>query len=183
MNVQLPDFIIADLYKNNLVITEDTVAKKTLSDVQFTKNQQEKNEEIGLTENKKWFLGDHKKKVTILVNNSDAIFMDDESLQLLSGILSACKLNIGDVAIINLHQTKINYNTLKQQLPSDYIFMFDINPLNIQLPVTFPMYQVQQYDNCTFLFAASLHNMKGDSKEAKVEKSKLWISLKKTFNI
>jgi hypothetical protein len=51
------------------------------------------------------------------------------------------------------------------------------------LPFSIPDYQVQQYANCTFLSAKDLHQMTNDSQDAKLEKTKLWICLKKIFGV
>jgi len=64
-----------------------------------------------------------------------------------------------------------------------FVIAFDLTTKDIQLPFTIPNYQVQVHDNCKFLFAASMKLMEGDAQEAKLEKSKLWISLKNMFQL
>ena len=128
-------------------------------------------------------MGDNQKKITILLKDSSAVHVADESLQFLTAILAACKLNMGDVAIVNTANQAINYAQIKTELQPKTIILFDINAASIALPFEVPQYQVQQYDNSTLLFSAPLQSMLVKTDAAKLEKGKLWNALKKTFNI
>ncbi len=177
MNIKLPDFLIAELYKNSLVSADEAV-------ISPIKSMADKNaEDIQNEENKKWFLGDNKKRIVILVNEANAVFIDDDALQLLTRILAGCNLNLADVAIINFHKNSADYLQLKKALEPQYFFLFGVTALQIQLPFTIPQYQIQQYDDCTFLLAPSLISMLGEDEKTKKEKTKLWNCLKKIFNI
>lgn len=194
-NILLPDFILADLYKNTLVVLDDVKPKKAI--VQTVEASIESSTKLAVEpivealpaqiksthKPEKIFLGDNKKNITILVKENNAVYLNDESLNFLSNILGACKLNLGDVAIVN-HQTEpMLYPLLKEQLSPNFLLLFDVSPTEINLPFTIPFYQVQAYNNCSFLTAPSLQNMLGTSQEAKLEKSKLWLSLKKMFGL
>src|SRR5690606_30914710 len=48
------------------------------------------------------FLGSNEKKVLLLVINPDVAFLSEEQLTLVTKMLKACELNLGDVAIVNL---------------------------------------------------------------------------------
>ncbi|MEP6512864.1 MAG: hypothetical protein ABJA79_03280 [Parafilimonas sp.] len=177
MNIKLPDFLIVELYKNSLVDTDEAV-------ISPIKSMTDKNaEDIQNEENKKWFLGDNKKRIVILVNEANAVFIDDNGLQLLTRILAGCNLNLADVAIINFHKNGSDYLQLKKALEPQYFFLFDVTSLQIQLPFTIPQYQIQHYDDCTFLLAPSLTSMLGEDEKTKEKKTKLWNCLKKIFNI
>lgn len=185
MKIQLPTFIIADLYKDSLVITDDSPVKDIsietggkvtdLKEVSVERKQEETA--------KKFYLGENKKKITILIKDDKNVYLSDENLQLLTGILSACQLNLSDVAIVNYDKNAFAYNELKQELQPKFLLMFDVTPQQIQLPFTMPHYQKQPYDSCTFMSAPSLTTMQKNTKEAKVEKSKLWVCLKGIFEI
>lgn len=170
--IQLPDFLIVDLYKNSLVIVNDQQKLEKIP------TEPEK-----LTTTRQWYLGSNLQKITLIVCEKEAVYLQDDSLQFLSAILGACKLHIGDVAIVNYHHDPVSYTFLKEALSPDFILLFGVSAKQIQIPFTVPNYQVQQHDNCSFLLAASLVNMLGTSQEAKLEKSKLWLSLKKMFNV
>ncbi len=169
---QLPDFLIADLYRNNLVILEDEVKK-----------QAKPEKKLIPTAERQWYLGNNDKKIIILVNEKEAVYLPDASLQFLSSILNACKLNLGDVAIVNFQNDPVSYQFLKEQLLPKHVLLFGITAKKLLLPFMIPDYQVQKHDNCSFLQAPALETMQGDSQDAKLEKSKLWLSLKKMFGI
>jgi hypothetical protein len=183
-NNLLPPFVIASLYKDDLVlvdakeISKPTLATETKKSESITPAIEEAQplKPIG-------FLGDNQKKITILLKDSSAVHVADESLQFLTAILAACKLNMGDVAIVNTANQAFNYAQIKTELQPNTIILFDINAASIALPFEVPHYQVQQYDNCTLLFSAPLQSMLVKTDAAKLEKGKLWNALKKTFNI
>ena len=170
--IQLPDFILADLYKENLVI---------LKEIQVIEKQTAKiKNELPET---KWFLGDNKKNICIVVNDLEAVYLNEDLLNFLTTILGACKLNLGDVAILNYNNNNFQYSFIKEQLSPKYLLLFNIEANAIQLPFTIPYYQVQQYDKCSILTAPTLQIMLGTTEEAKLHKSRLWLSLKKMFTI
>ena len=184
MRIQLPDFIIADLYKSSLVVIEDKrvkQAKEFRSEV--TEIPSVANPGAPRQHEKNWYLGENLRHIIIIVNDNENVYLNDNSLQLLTSILGACKLTLADVAVINYAKNRYNYQQLKQLLQPSYCFLFDLTTIDLQIPFTIPQYQVQQYDDCTFLIASSLQNMAGTSSEAKSEKTKLWNCLKKVFNI
>ncbi len=166
MKIHLPDFVLADLYKNSLVIADDVTASKP-------SNKAEAAPAL--------FLGGNEKHVTILVNDKQNRYIDDESLQLLTNMLTALQLSLQDVAVINIHATPFSYKEITEQFGSRVCLLFDVPTQLIQLPFQMPDYKVQAFGNCKFLCSASLSKMKGNGKEAKLEKTKLWMSLKTIF--
>jgi hypothetical protein len=208
---QLPDFVIASLYTDLLILGNDVETRKYESStaieniaVPIIKTAPVKTEKtepkpaavpptkpiaakpvviVSDSTEKQWYLGNNGKKITILIKEADVAFVNDQHLQLLSNILNACKLNLGDIALVNHFNTALVYNELKQKVQPKFIIAFDLQTKEIQLPFTIPNYQVQVHDNCKFLFASSLKTMEGDSQEAKMEKSKLWASLKNMFQL
>lgn len=208
---QLPDFVIANLYTDLLVLGNDVGTQKYESStaieniaptpVKTVAPATVKTEPtpakvpdpkpfapkpvatVPVNAEKQWYLGNNGKKITVLIKEADVAFINDLHLQFLSNILNACKLNLGDIALVNQLNTTFAYNELKQKIQPKFIIAFDVQPKEMQLPFTIPNYQVQVHDNCKFLFAASLKTMEGDSQEAKMEKSKLWASLKNMFQL
>jgi hypothetical protein len=171
-NIQLPGFLIADLYKNSLIIAGDE-----------SKTEKEIPKTVKDTPPRQWFLGSNLRKITLLVNEKEAVYLQDDALQFLSAILGACKLNLGDVAIVNYHNDAVDYAFLKENLSPGFILLFGVTAQQLILPFTIPNYQVQKYDNCQFLLCPPLDKMLGESQQAKLEKSKLWLCLKKMFNV
>ena len=171
MKIQLPEFVLADIYSNNLVIVEKSVVNKTEQDIKPAINKP-----VDVSEKKEskqpaaWFLGDNKKNITIVVTDKKHVFLDDESLNLLTGIL-------------NFNQTPMNYDKISAHLKPINLFMFNVTTHELGLPFSIPHYQVQHYANCTFLSANDLHQMTDASQDAKLEKTKLWVCLKKIFGV
>jgi hypothetical protein len=184
-NNLLPPFVIASLYKDDLVLVDTTESSRKRTEALDTKKSEAIAPETKDANIQKpiSFLGNNQKKVTILLSDSLAVHVADESLQFLTAILAACKLNMGDVAIVNTANQNTNYTQIKIELQPSTIILFNISAASIALPFEVPQYQVQQYDNCTLLFAAPLQAMLLKNEAAKLEKGKLWNALKKTFNI
>ena len=162
-NIQLPDTILQGLYSKCLYDLDPH--KSVLSDITAS--------EIN-------FLGNNQKKIIILVNSEAAIYLPDDELNFLLGILTACKLSMADIALVNLAKNPdINYSFLTDQFKADKVFLFGLNAGAIALPLEFPHYQVQQFNNQVYLSSVSLNEMQVN----KEEKMKLWVCLKKIFSI
>lgn len=129
------------------------------------------------------FLGNHRRKITILVHSPGSAFLPDDQLSFLTKMLEACRLNIGDVAIINTAAAPVTITALRQQLKPSTILLFGLEPTAIRLPINFPAFRLQPYDDCTYLSAPSLHLLVQPSEDSKLLKSKLWICLKTLFNV
>jgi len=170
----LPAFLLASFYKNKLVIPTESkpaaisaVAKPTHLPAAETR----------------WYLGENKKQVTIVVNQSSVAFLTDDQFTLLTGVLKACKLNMADVSIVNLANSAKNFTQLHQTLNTRFLLLFDVATSAIDLPFSIPLYQLQSYDQCQILQATSLNSMLGDGTAAKDEKMKLWNGLRKMFSV
>lgn len=126
------------------------------------------------------YLGNNKKNVLVVVNYDNAVHLPDEELAFLTNMLAACKLNLGDVVIVNNSNYKEStYKDFITQFKSKIVFLFGVEPQAFGLPVSFPPYQVQSFANCTFLFTPTLEEQREDT----LLKSKLWVSLRTIFNI
>jgi hypothetical protein len=165
-NIQLTPAAVTALFKN-LLYSEES-------------KQVERPERVKEEKSAFKYLGQNNKKILLLVNYSDAVFLPDKQLDFLTSILSACKLNLADVAIINsANPADINYKVLAKELQIQHAILFDISPASLSLPVDFPAYQVQSFSNCTYLHSDSLEALAAD----KELKTKLWLCLKKIFGL
>lgn len=125
-------------------------------------------------------LGDNQRNILLIVNNEDVVFLPDNELTFLTGILGACKLTMADVAIINLHNNpEIVYKELITHFKAKVVLLFDVEPATFGLPMNFPQYQIQPFSGSSFLYSPSLKELEND----RVEKSKLWVCLKRMFNL
>ena len=170
----LPAFLLASLYKNKLVIPTEGKSAVLSAAIQ---PPQVPTAEI------RWYLGENKKQVTIVVNQSTVAFLTDDQFTLLTGVLKACKLNMADVAIVNLAKSAKNFTQLHQTLNTRFLLLFDVATSAIDLPFSIPVYQLQSYDQCQILQASSLNTMLGEETAARDEKMKLWNGLRKMFSL
>jgi hypothetical protein len=129
------------------------------------------------------FLGKNARHVAIIVHSPADAYLPDDQLQLLTKMLDACKLNLGDVAIINQATQAVHFTQLADQLHSEKTLLFGVQPEQIGLPLSFPTYKEQEYAGCTYLLANPLGDMNQPNEEGKALKGKLWGCLKKMFNI
>jgi hypothetical protein len=129
------------------------------------------------------FLGNNRKHIAIIVHSPGTPFLPDNQLSFLTKILEACRMNIGDIAIVNAATTPVLIADLKQQLNPTAILLFGLEPVAIKLPINFPVFRLQPYDSCTYLSAPALSQLVQNSEESKLLKSKLWICLKTLFNV
>jgi len=155
---------IADLYKNNLVELDGDNPPALLPVVQV-----------------QWkFLGENKKNVLIVINDADAVHIPDKQLSFLINLLNACKLNLGDITILNFrHYSAEDFNNIISYFKPKTVFLFGVEPAEFGMPVLFPHFQVQSYKESIYLFSPSLQETEPD----KILKSKLWVCLKKIFNL
>jgi hypothetical protein len=166
-NLELPAELITELYGNHLVEFKAT---------SIDKPETRKEKPVHLLS-----LGGNEKRITILVAEESQAFMKDEELEWLQKMLQACKLTLGDVAIVNTHSKEFSMPLVRQQLRPEKIVMLGPNPSDLQLPLNFPQFKVQEHDQCTYLFAPSPKELNQETKEGKLLKSKLWVSLQKLF--
>lgn len=198
----LPDFILADLYPNSLVLVEGnhtphqaaaaetapgatgTLTAAPATAARTTPGVPAKATPIvKAAKPQQWFLGNNGKKITILVSEPDAVYLNEDHLNFLTKILGACQLNIGDVAIVNTLQQPVTFNEIKKELDPEVCILFNVASGNIELPFTVPHYQVQQFGGTRFLLAPAFTAFNEQAADAKLEKTKLWVSLKKIFNL
>jgi hypothetical protein len=162
-NIQLPAIVLHDLFKDSLV--------------DLNTHQPDNSDSTATSLS---FLGNNQKKIAIIVADEQAIYLPDEELNFLMGILSACKLTMADVALLNIKKNDaFTYAELEQNLKAETILLLGVLPAQLELPLQFPVYQVQKFNNQVYLAAPALHLLAQD----KAEKTKLWNCLKQVFSI
>ena len=161
-NVKLPSIIISSLYKNYLVDLESG-----------EKSVIEEKEKIN-------FLGGNGKSILLLVNHTDVSFLPDNQLTFLLGILSACKLNMADIAVVNLSKTdNTEHKNLPEFFKAEVIILLGIEATALSLPFKIPDFQVQLFKDKKYLFTPALDVLEKDGQL----KKKLWTALKNIFSI
>jgi hypothetical protein len=129
------------------------------------------------------YLGNNQKKIIFLVNSNDAVFIEDKHLTFITKLLEACKMNIGDVAIVNHALHPVVIAELKKQLDPQMIILFGVSSVDIKLPFSFPQFKTQLYDGCTYVLVPTLNELDTDTHESKLLKSKLWVCLRQLLEI
>jgi len=162
-SIQLPAFVIQDLFQKNLVDLSGNEKKK----IQST------NKELN-------FFGGNKQHIILLVNNPDTAFVNDQQLTFLSGILNACKLTLEDVGLLNIASyPAISYKKISETFNPGIVIMFSITPDTIQLPFLMPDFQRQSYNNQVYVAVPALDALEND----KDLKRKLWTVLQQIFSL
>jgi hypothetical protein len=175
-HINLPAFVIADLYHSSLIDNGKASIKLKPGEI-FT----EKTPTLVPTETIVWkYLGENRKKILIIINYDGVVYLPDDEFNFLTDILGACKLSIGDVAIVNLNNHPgASYKELTNHFKSKNVFLFGVEPATFGLPMNFPHFQLQLFANNSFLFSPVLKELEND----KLLKSKLWVCLKRIFKI
>ena len=170
-HIKLPASVVADLYHSSLIETDETVVSQVADDTIEDKPANHSGW--------KW-LGENRKNVLIIVSYTDAVHLPDNDLVFLTGIIGACKLSMADVAVVNLtNHPQASYKELVAFFKSKVVLLFAVEPASFGLPMSFPHFQIQPFAGNSFLFSPSLKELEND----KILKSKLWVCLKRLFNL
>ena len=163
-NFQLPLHLLSELYKNSLVVLDDKqINTDSLKEENFN------------------YLGDNLKHILILVKDIESVHLNDPDLNFLTGILSACKLTIADVAILNMQRnTSTNLERIISYFCPNTIISFDFTLSQItDLQINNSKYEIHKINQTPFLNSSALHYVSNNVDE----KKKLWGCLKTMFSI
>lgn len=129
------------------------------------------------SENKIDCLGGNEKSILFLVKDPQNKFLADEEMNLLSNLITACKLTMADIALVNNGHALINYQQLSNHFHSKKILLFGIDTSELQLPFTIPHFQIQTFNEQLYMTAPPLNQFL-TNKDLKME---LWLCLQKLF--
>lgn len=178
-DIQLNSALLAEMYRDSLVGINEGLQQNIHAQTREDKQGPEKNDPGTETLVVKQ-LGSFKKKILFVVRYPGITHLPDEQLSFLTSILAACKLSLADVAIVNLSNVpSATYHDIQEELRSVVTVLFGITPEEFEMPVNFPEFQIQPFNNCTFLHTPVLENLESD----KILKSKLWVCLRRIFNL
>jgi hypothetical protein len=183
-NNKLPNSVLVNLYKESLVLgtASANVDKKAPTSLPIEeKNSTIEAEEPLIAPIK--FLGEHQKKILVLVQDMDAVHLNERAFDLLTSILNACKLTIADIALINLANKNFSLHQILTQVPSDFVLIFDINPMQLKIKLPTKLYTPILLGTTQLLFSNNLSQMQGIDQASKIEKTKLWSALKLIFKL
>lgn len=169
-HIQLPPLLLADLYKTQLV---ESASIQT--DLPPTPEKTKSKKGIQ-------YLGKNQKGICLLVSYAKDVYLPDDQLNFLTSILQACRLNLGDVAIINHYRDKISFEELRKQLDFNYLLVFGVDCTDLRL-AEIPLFEIQHMNDCQVIYSPAAEQLNNNSPESKQLKSKLWICLKQLFNV
>lgn len=159
-NIQLPAILLQQLFKDSLIELNEVQLNNEIEQPSFT------------------YLGRYQKKILLLVAVKEALYLQDEALEFVIKFLGACQLSMDDVAILNIDNNKhINYTNITSTLQPNIVLLFGISPQQIDMPLSFPYYQVQKYNNQIFLYCPTMVELLQDVEQ----KKQFWACLKQIF--
>lgn len=157
-DISLKTRLLADLYRNSLVETRASSVP-----------------ESGRIK----YLGNNQKNIVVIVSYPGVPFLPDGELSFLTNVLAACKLSLADIAIVNMEGFDISGLQDFIDREGRSILLFGVPPLSIGLPINFPAFQLQPFNQRTYVYAPALSEIESD----KSLKAKLWTALKVLFGI
>jgi len=164
-DIQLDSSLLVDMYRNSLVEMRDIRPMQGKEDAPRPGRQ---------------YLGEFRKNILLIVHYDLETYLPDPQLNFITSILGACKLGLGDVAILNIaHLPGEGYKHIQEKFKSNVTILFGLSPQEFEMPLDFPEFQVQPFNNCTFLHTPVLEKLEND----KVLKSKLWVCLRRVFGL
>jgi hypothetical protein len=171
-NLQLSNAMIAELYPESLV----SGTRFSLENKSVKTNPVE--QEPAYT-----FLGDNLRHVCFLVNVPDSTFLQEDQMTFLQKILSACKLNLTDISLLNSARNTVSFSGLKEQLRPGILFLWGDQPVNIPEIKNLPDMTVSNLDDFLVVPVLSAFSMNLETPMALELKQRLWVLLKKIFNL
>ena len=163
-NFQMPIDLMSELYKDSLIVLDEKqISSESLKSTGFIS------------------LGNNKRNILLLVDETEAVYLKEENLEFLTGILTACKLTIADIALLNIVNNKnIEIEPMIRFFQPETMIFFGINIGKINSPVLQNrLYEIQKINQINCLNASSLKQIAANVEE----KKKLWSCLKTIFSI
>jgi len=202
----LPPAVLVSLFKVSLVLPENKInpalieeqnANLAADQEAFAKKNKKKEPTIESNNNQELpvpeeamealtnfkYLGDHHKKIVVLVNDPASVYLNEADFILLTSILNACRLTIADIALVNLGNQKAGLHQILNLLPSKLVIAFELDSKALKIKLPTPLYKVIPLGENNLLFSKSLAGMQGTDANAKQEKAKLWAVLKQIFQL
>lgn len=127
------------------------------------------------------WLGSFNKKIMILVNDPTAVHLAENELALLTKMLEALKLSIADVALVNTARHAGNMAELLLALPATTVLLFGVEPFSMNIPMRFPYFQIQRWNDQVYVYSPSLLQLNTPSPDQVSHKKSLWITLQEVF--
>jgi hypothetical protein len=118
---------------------------------------------------------------TIILTNGEKLKTTDQQYIFLQNILKACKIEPAETALLTDVDPAVlgGSSSLNAKYSSPVVLLFGLTPSILSLPIHFPAFQVQAYQECKYMWAPGLDEIAAD-KSLKVT---LWQCLQKIFGL
>jgi hypothetical protein len=173
-HIRLSSELIAALYPESLVGGEEPVLIK--ENVRISKPVADKTPTYP-------FLGENNRSICFLANYPEVDFLAAEQLVFLQKMLAACKLNLNDIAILNIAHVGFDLAELRVQLHPQIIFLWGTSPASVGLRSGLPDFNISILDGISVIPVLNPGLMSGNSPEGTELKQRLWVCLKKLFTL
>lgn len=177
-DLQLPDTLIAELFKNSLIQTDTNLNRQEVSEKIKLPNIETASTSPAIN-----YLGSNLKKIAILVYYPGHAHLPEDHLNFLINVLKACNLTIADIAIINIAKQPLDLNTLKTLLKTEKLLNFGVENDIFSMGEDLAFYTVQQNNGIMFFKTPGIVKLNQKDEEGKLNKTKLWLCLKELFQV
>jgi len=160
--LKLPPDTLAILYADKLVITPDSRAERPAEK----------------PANALTFLGENKKHITVLIEDKNNMYLSEADLSFLGQILSACKLTLADIAIVNLNTKSTHIDELVGELTPQHLICFGL-PSEVKMLPDVADFVPATLNGVNVVTAPKLAVIASD----KSQKLALWNALKQLFQL
>ena len=152
---KLPPAILSSLYRNVLIACQAKVKEEVAA------------EQVPL----------QSKRLVALIDSKHEMLPEKE-LAFLANIMNACKLKKEEYTAMPIQDAEQeHYLNIKAKFESPLVLLFGLAPASIELPIHFPVFQLQSFQGTQYLAAPSLGEIEND----KTLKMQLWQCLKQIF--
>jgi hypothetical protein len=173
-HILFPAALVADIYKNHLIEPDPLSQKQAITE--------QKKPVAKAAPATIQYLGQNQKGVCLLVDYPNDVHLPDSQLHFLTSILQACKLNLGDVAIINCNRQQVSISSLMNQFACNYLLIFGAAAQAVSLQ-DLPLFSMQTTGRLQLVCSPAAENLNSAGAENKLLKGKLWTCLKEMFGV
>jgi hypothetical protein len=129
------------------------------------------------------FWGGNGRFISFLCYYPDQDFLPEEQFIFLHKMLSACKLSMDDIVLINTGRLSFTFDELRKQCQPVIIFLWGIRPDSLGLNTDLPDFTISTIDGISVVQIPSPDVMIGTDNSGHDLKQQLWACLKKLFNL
>ncbi len=123
------------------------------------------------------YKGKNKKNIVWLIEEHDHLFLNDTDFQFLTKVIEACRLNLDDIALVNMNDAANELELIIKQLNPVLLLVSGVSANKISFNTQ--LYTIEQVNGFTLFITDSVEDMRNDA----VKKSKLWVGLKQILSI